>query len=682
MSKQRVVLVDKTCERHAITPLALGYLQTYAQADTDIQSEYDINIFSFSIDDSFSGALFRVMNDGLPDVAAFNCMGWSIKHHLRLAQALKQIKPEMLIVFGGNHVSGQGNWFLKRHPAVDVVVNGEGEATFRDLLLARLNKDISKVAGITFHTGDEPYTTLARERFQDLNQIPSPYLEGVLTLDGAGLMAIIETNRGCPYHCAFCYWGGAINQKIRTFSANRLGEEVALLAKNKVEALYIADANFGILEQDMMLAESIVKTRRDYGYPRNVYTNWAKNKNKRVVDIAQKFILGGVGAQVTIATQSLNETVLIKARRRNIRYGDMREFTKLCRERSVPTYGELIWGLPGETYASFLTGYDQIRDGTAQVWIYPLFVLPNSEYDEKRNEYKIVTAKLYEDRDWDVCIQTESLGYADYLKGLCFVTSHLALQSLQIAPLIDLWRQILGVSYADVTLSFFDWISKYGHHSLKEMQSRGLRVAVEESMDPYELSGKLLLAFTTDAGEGNALIRSFAAWYLGKLEHPVSPQESAYLADYLDFALYIRPFVAQDAASPAFTGSDHSLSSHFVLRVLRYDHVRSQELIADREFILPQPQRTAIAIAYPTGARQIAMLGFLNTMGVQFRGHARVIEPELYDLLRQVADGTRLEDALTQVPAGMLETVQRQIEALKKEGHLVPIPMSRTAERG
>ena len=52
-----------------------------------------------------------------------------------------------------------------------------------------------------------------------------PFLTGAIPMvDAAGNflydVGMLETNRGCPYSCSFCYWGGATGQKVRSFSRN------------------------------------------------------------------------------------------------------------------------------------------------------------------------------------------------------------------------------------------------------------------------------------------------------------------------------------------------------------------------------------------------------------------------------------------------------------------------------
>ena len=60
-----------------------------------------------------------------------------------------------------------------------------------------------------------------KETVEDINDIPSPYLSGIfdeLITDNPEekWQGRIETNRGCPFTCAFCYWGKKSERKIKT----------------------------------------------------------------------------------------------------------------------------------------------------------------------------------------------------------------------------------------------------------------------------------------------------------------------------------------------------------------------------------------------------------------------------------------------------------------------------------
>src|SRR5262245_65441106 len=91
----------------------------------------------------------------------------------------------------------------------------------------------------------------------------------------------METNRGCPYKCSFCYWGGAVGQRMRSFSRERIAAELDYFAFHGAPTIVLCDSNFGLLESDEEFTEDLIKTRERRGYPRALETSWAKNKSTR-----------------------------------------------------------------------------------------------------------------------------------------------------------------------------------------------------------------------------------------------------------------------------------------------------------------------------------------------------------------------------------------------------------------
>jgi anaerobic magnesium-protoporphyrin IX monomethyl ester cyclase len=78
---------------------------------------------------------------------------------------------------------------------------------------------------------------------QELDLYPSPFLSGVLDLQGLE-EAIMLTSRGCPYGCVFCYTPRASGRKIRFHSVDRVLEEMSWLNKRGIQRFWLADPSF------------------------------------------------------------------------------------------------------------------------------------------------------------------------------------------------------------------------------------------------------------------------------------------------------------------------------------------------------------------------------------------------------------------------------------------------------
>ena len=84
-------------------------------------------------------------------------------------------------------------------------------------------------------------------------------------------LAVLETNRGCPYTCAYCDWcDSQSGKKIRLFPMQRVLDDIRWIAEHKIEYCFGADANFGILERDVEIAQALIDSKKKNGLPAHV----------------------------------------------------------------------------------------------------------------------------------------------------------------------------------------------------------------------------------------------------------------------------------------------------------------------------------------------------------------------------------------------------------------------------
>ena len=428
MPKKKVWLVQQGVwsahanDRLPPLPLVSGYLKAAIESDECLHKELDVRIFSFSGGDTLVGVLRRLFFEEVPDVVAFSVLGWNYGLFGRAAETYRLLNPQGWVVFGGTHVANQAGRTFGMFPSVDVVVNGEGEWLFLDLLRAWLGgmsrHELGNIKGISFQDGDGGVvTTPAAERIQDINQIPSPFLSGALALtDGQGNFlydnALLETNRGCPYSCSFCYWGGAIGQKLRAFSMDRLREEVEVLAHSGAVEIMICDANFGILPQDEEFIEVCIRARERHGYPQRIMTSWAKDKRKSFYRIVERMNAAGFHSSFNLALQTLSNSALDDMKRSNMGINQWQDLADWLHGQGMAVYAELIWGCPGDTFESFLDGYDHLARHVSRIATYPLLLLPNTSYVERKEALGLVTWRGDKD-DFERVLQHKSMSIAD-----------------------------------------------------------------------------------------------------------------------------------------------------------------------------------------------------------------------------------------------------------------------------
>lgn len=168
--------------------------------------------------------------------------GNQIRHACDILDELKSRYPELKIVVGGPHASVLPRQTAE-YPAIDYVVVGEGEETFRELVhLLRANRDPAEVRGLAFRRGQEVVETPPRPPV-DLNncsRIPYELIEHYRFFYPVGA---VFTSRGCPSSCAYCMIH-RLYPDWRSIRAELVVEQVENLLRFGIGEVAFIDDNF------------------------------------------------------------------------------------------------------------------------------------------------------------------------------------------------------------------------------------------------------------------------------------------------------------------------------------------------------------------------------------------------------------------------------------------------------
>lgn len=362
-------------------PYSVGCIWSYAEQYDFVRENFQLGDFFFSR--MHPDKVLEKLDN--PVLCGFSCYLWNEKYCLAIAEKIKQRWPDCHIVFGGPQptTSTLDHWFI------DTVILGEGEEHFVSVLRS-------------LHEGQKPDELFLKNRINNL-EIPSPYLNGTfdkLIADNPDVLWAItmETNRGCPYACTFCNWGSVTYSKVKKFDLERVRTEMQWASKNPVVYMFVADANFGIFkERDVEIAR-MIRDVSIHGQLEAVNLTYAKNSTEIIFEIGK--IIGNISKGVTVSVQSMNQSTLKAIKRENLDSNDVNYYMHLSEQNNIPTYTEVILGLPEETLDSWKQGFDQILEmgqhNAIDVW--PCQVLENSELSSKesRVKYGIKTVVAHE----------------------------------------------------------------------------------------------------------------------------------------------------------------------------------------------------------------------------------------------------------------------------------------------
>lgn len=337
--------VEYRAEKNYWIPYSIGCIWSYAQQFPDIANNIQCQGIFFKRD-LYQEVLQQISN---PSICAFSCYQWNKNYNFTLARHIKDAYPDCVIVFGGPEAGAD---FLNQ-PYIDSVILGEGENSFLDLLRTVIQQ--------------KPVLDLYyKDRVTDLTHLPSPYATGVfnkIIADNPGVKwaTTLETNRGCPFSCTFCDWGGLTYSKIKKFTLERVAQDLDWISANPVSYIFCADANFGIFKQrDLEIARLVKSAHANSQHLESFNATFNKNNNEWSFEILKE--LGPLNRGFTVSVQSMNAATLTAIKRDNLGINDLTNIFRLCEDNKINSYTELILGLPLESKETFINGMCELLE--------------------------------------------------------------------------------------------------------------------------------------------------------------------------------------------------------------------------------------------------------------------------------------------------------------------------------
>jgi radical SAM superfamily enzyme YgiQ (UPF0313 family) len=166
----------------------------------------------------------------IPDVCGFSSLCSSYPTTIRIAKALKTLRPQTTILLGGPQASVVDIRTLESFPFVDLILRGESERTL-PLLLDELagSGRVDRVPGLSYRTGSRPRRNALAPVIENLDTLPAPAYDLTGELRAAD-RASLELGRGCPFSCTFCSTNDFFRRKFRLRSPERVLRDMRSIA--------------------------------------------------------------------------------------------------------------------------------------------------------------------------------------------------------------------------------------------------------------------------------------------------------------------------------------------------------------------------------------------------------------------------------------------------------------------
>lgn len=329
-------------------PYSLGCIWSYVAQYKDISDNFAISEWVFQRP-NISETVEKLQHC---DVILASMYMWNIQYCYKLLKELKTVNPSIKVIAGGPEIPWRDPNFFDNHPYIDCVVVNEGEQGALDALRRIL-------------AGEELPKTMHFERMKNLDEFPSPYLTGVfdqLLIDYPDIewVPTLETDRGCPFKCTYCDWGGLTASKMYKFHMDRIRDEMFWCAERNMPYFSLTASNYGAFKRDIEIADIMIECKNKTGNPEVVSASYAKNNTDAIFQIGRKLLDAGIQNAPAASFQTTTPHVLKNVKRDNMKINSVAEVTKKAKQYNLPMMTELIMGLPGETYESWLKVIDEM----------------------------------------------------------------------------------------------------------------------------------------------------------------------------------------------------------------------------------------------------------------------------------------------------------------------------------
>jgi radical SAM superfamily enzyme YgiQ (UPF0313 family) len=304
---------------------------------------------------------------------------WNEKYIKEILAQLKEGNFAGRIILGGPQVSYVKRNIEKYYPEVDIFIRGYAEEALAELMTS--DEENPEITGV--HYKGQPDKGLSA--IADLEKTPSPFLTGIIKPQR---FIRFETQRGCPFRCAFCQHRESDPSKTRrSFALPRIMQEIDWITQNKViQDVAILDPTFNSGSQYMQVIERFIEGKYSGKLALQIRLEMITEEFLDKIEELNKTAI--VVLEGGIQTIHKNEQKLID------RPNNMKKIARVLediKDRKIQTELSLIFGLPSQTVKSFQESVDFCKSFEVdKVYAFPLMILRGTPLFDMKKTLEIL----------------------------------------------------------------------------------------------------------------------------------------------------------------------------------------------------------------------------------------------------------------------------------------------------
>lgn len=359
------------------TALGLRYVKEYCR-----ERGLNVDLIEETINTPILTVLDKLMS-AQADVYAFSVHIWNKLFVYRLLGMLRKLRPEAVIIVGGPEVAFDAEKIFSEQPAIDYIIQGEGEITVADLLIS-LQKQLPPPAHVAYKRDGKTELNVGVTVIKDLSILPFPYpdLQQVIA---EHKIVYYECSRGCPFNCSYCLSG--ISRSVRRRPLNLVLADLAKFIEVGTPLVKFVDRTYNLDEEYFLpimhyLAEADTETVFHFEIKADILS-------PQVIEFLQKVPQGRF--QLEIGIQTTNPAALQAINRRDNWNRLAHNVRSLLQAGNMHIHLDLIAGLPYEGLYEFSQSFNDayaLQPHMLQLGF--LKVLPGTQMRQERAKHNLI----------------------------------------------------------------------------------------------------------------------------------------------------------------------------------------------------------------------------------------------------------------------------------------------------
>ncbi len=317
-----------------------------------LQSGFDVRLIDNLLFPDYENAILRETEGAL-------CLGISvltgphIGAAVRVSKAVKKLRPNLPIIFGGWHSSLATHQTLSE-PFVDGVIRGQGELTLLELV-RRIASGESwhGIRGLSFKDADGAIIDEPERPVANINDLPVPAYHladpGVYAAASGVRQLAYTTSVGCPYQCNYCTDMVFYKRRFNAYRVERVVNELSeLVPRYGIEHVPLFDSNFLVdRKRAVAIAKGIIDSGVKFQWDFQTSTDFLSLMSEEDVALLAQSGVGHIG----FGTESASQEVLTMMNKRFQHVDQMVETARKTHLAGIHVVFNIILGYPGETEA-------------------------------------------------------------------------------------------------------------------------------------------------------------------------------------------------------------------------------------------------------------------------------------------------------------------------------------------